>query len=341
MSLIKPLSYYKDDKKVSAKEAMSQLKKSSLFSGKNDLAGYDGRMANAAQKLLTNDKWKVNMDADGDGTKEDVNLADAIANSFDSELDLYIQSEFEKIVQKYGSCSKNYLSKEALAELKAKGIEVSCVGNDSNRVYSFSLVDKDGNVLEDENGKKGSIIFADCLIPDGYAQGAEINLSAILDCMGKDCISKADFVGREDDYYDVLKQVEAGVQSGAYDAKGKLSDIYGNTKDISKAVNDLWGGHGGSAPGMSGITGDSSSISESEMTEAELKAKQAEEAKETDESSQAAQEAYNAKIATAKAEYKEQNGEDATGVALQNIVAKAKSEINDLYGEAVAAKVEG
>ncbi len=339
MSLIKPLSFYKDDKKMSAKDSMSYLKKSSLFSGKNDLAGYNGRIAKAADKLLTNDKWKVNMDADGDGKKEDVNLADAIANSFDSELDLYIQSEFEKIVQKYGNCSKKYLSKEALAELKSKGIEVSCVGNDSNRVYSFSLVDKDGNVLEDENGKKGSIIFADCLIPDGYAQGAEINLSAILDTMGKDCISKADFVGKEDEYYDLLKQVEAGVQSGAYDAKGKLSDIYGNTKDISKAVDDLWGGHGGSAPGMSGITGDAT-LSESEMTEAELKAKKEEDAKQADESSDAAQDAYNAKIATAKAEYKEQNGEDATGVALQNIVAKAKSEINALYGETVASKVE-
>lgn len=92
---IKEFSFYKDDKKMSAKESFSYLRKSSLF-GKDDLCEYGGRMVNASQKLLTNDKWQVNMDADGDGTKEDVNLADAIADSFDSELDLYIQSEFEK-----------------------------------------------------------------------------------------------------------------------------------------------------------------------------------------------------------------------------------------------------
>lgn len=336
---IKGFDFYKDDKQMSAKEAFSYLKGSSLFGDKNALCTYDGRMINAAQKLLTNDSWKVNMDADGDGTKEDVNLADAIADSFDSELDLYIADELEKTVKKYGSCSKNYLSPEALAELKAKGIEVSCVGGDSNRVYSFSLVDKDGNVLEDENGKKGSIIFADCLIPDGYAQGAELNLSSILDCMGKDCISKADFVGREDEYYDVLKEVEANVQSGAYDAKGKVGDIYGNIKDITTAVDQLWGGHGGSAPGMSGITGDEQ-IPESQMTEEELKAKKAEEATELIESLDAAQDTYNAKVAKAKEAYKEENGQEASGVALQNIISSAKSEIGYMYGDQFAEKIE-
>jgi hypothetical protein len=62
-------------------------------------------------------------------------------------------------------------------------------------------------ILEDAAGKKGSIIFADCLTSDGTAQGAEMNLSSILDQMGYECVSKADFMGQEQQYYDLLENI--------------------------------------------------------------------------------------------------------------------------------------
>ena len=230
--------------------------------------------------LLENDDWRVDMDVDGDGVIEDgVSIADAIALSCDSELDLYIQNELEKIIQKYGpECNFNMRAmfgdknSPALVELARLGIRADAVGDDSawqNRTYAFSLVEpvlpegvesidelsdeelynaiyhKDAKVLEDANGGKGSFIFSDCLIPDGTANGAEINLASILDTMGYECISKADFVENPDEYFALMDEIGSMVANGEFDASSTIADIYSeNTLDISTAVRAVYTANG-------------------------------------------------------------------------------------------------
>lgn len=297
---IKGNDYYSDNRNVSSSEAIRNLMNSSIFD--KSVGCYFDRMSNAVNKLTQNDSWRISMDVDGDGKVDEgetANLADAIASSFDSELDLYIQEEVNKVMAKYGSCSKSYLGEAALKELAAKGIRVDAVGDGekmTNRAYAFSLMEipadvkgdmekayeylynseegKNAKVLEDANGKKGSYIFADCLIPDGYAQGAEVNLSSILDQMGYDCISKADFLGREDEYEALIQAVGDNLDAGLYLAsESTLNDVYGHTKNIIESVHNLWGGSG-SAPGMNGISGGEKTPEELAQEEKELNEKQ-------------------------------------------------------------------
>jgi len=320
---------YNDDKKYNAKQAISNMSHSSIFAGENVTAYYD-RMACAAEHLTTNDQWKIYMDADGDGTQEDVNLADAIAASFDSELDLYIQDIVSDIMATYGTCSKGYLSESAIRALAMKGIRVDSVGaSDSitNRVYSFSLIDlpdnveelskddlfayvysDDAKIVEDKNGKKGSYLFADCLIPDGCAQGAEIHLSSILDQMGYDCISKADFIGNEAEYDKMIQSVKDYLDSGEYTSSANVKDIYGNTKDILQSVKDLWGGSG-AAPGQFGIGG---SGSDGELNANGL----------TKEQQNQADKIYKQKLK----EHKEKYGEDADTLQQKQYKREAEQE---------------
>lgn len=285
--------YYQDSSNISARDAISSMKHSSLYD--ESVGCYFDRMANAAEGLKSNDKWRISMDTDGDGTTESVALADAIASSFDSELDLFIEEKVEAVIKKYGHCSKQYLSEAALKELASYGIRVDAVGDDdntTNRAYAFSLVEvppehkddaynwmynteegKNAKVLEDKNGKKGSYIFADCLIPDGYAQGAELNLSSILDQMGYDCVSKADFIGRESDYTKLMSELETRLANGEYKGGQSINDLYGNRKDILTAVSNLWGGHG-SAPGVGNYGGDAVEALKEKAQEARKKAEQ-------------------------------------------------------------------
>ena len=291
----KIISKFNDDSKdkntsknTDSSSAITNLSKSSIFEGDGVNSDHN-RMANATNCLINNEKWRVSLDTDNDGKVESVKLADAIAASFDSELDLYIQEQVNKIYDKYGTCSKSYLGEAALKELALKGIRVDAVGDTdsmTNRTYSFSLIDvdddikqlmkkqnlteeektkvynavyaDDAKVMQDANGKKGSYIFADCLIPDGYAQGAEVNLSSILDQMGYDCISKADFVGHESEYWEVINEVENNIEEEL-----RMKDRR-NVKNIIESVSNLWGGHGG-APGAYSGSADSegSDLSES------------------------------------------------------------------------------
>ena len=280
--------YYNDNTNISAREAITRMKNSSLYD--ETVGCYFDRMANAAEGLKSNESWRISMDTDGDGTTESVALADAIASSFDSELDLFIEEKVEEVIKKYGHCSKQYLSEAALKELASYGIRVDAVGDDdktTNRAYAFSLVEvpeehkndaynwmynteegKNAKVLEDANGKKGSYIFADCLIPDGYAQGAELNLSSILDQMGYDCVSKADFIGKEGDYNKLMSEIETRLANGEYKGGQSMNDLYGNRKDILTAVKNLWGGSG-SAPGVGNYGGGATSASEALKARAE------------------------------------------------------------------------
>ena len=110
--------------------------------------------------------------------------------------------------------------------------------------------------MKDSNGKKGSCIFADCLVPDGSAQKCEINLASILDQMGYDCISKADFIGKENDYMELISKVENNINNGSYHELNKgqqaqtITDTYGTVNSVRKALNTLWkhdtAGKGGS-----------------------------------------------------------------------------------------------
>lgn len=255
--------------------------------------------------LLENDDWRVDMDIDGDGIiDQGISIADAIAYSCDSELDLYIQSELEKVIEKYGpSCNYNMRAlfgspnSPALKELERLGIRADAVGDDEkwqNRTYAFSLVDtsafgdenkarlnelasknpkeltaeekaeledlekelhdilydKEGKILEDEFGGKGSFIFSDCLIPDGTANGAEINLASILDTLGYECISKADFVDDPDAYFELMDEIALQIEDGVYSPKDEnknntITAIYGEkTLDISTAVRAVYTANG-------------------------------------------------------------------------------------------------
>ncbi len=294
------------------RECTEGLKKFSSLFGRSVEDGY-GRI----NDLLNNDEWRVDMDIDGDGIIEDgVSLADAIALSCDSELDLYIQKELEKVFQKYNCYNIKQLfgkaDSAALRDLERLGIRADAVGDDSawqNRTYAFSLVDTsafgdenkarlnelskkaeeniysltaeekaeleklqnelheilyadDAKILEDEFGGKGSMIFSDCLVPDGVAQGGELNLSSILDTMGYECISRADFVHDPDAYYELLDEIALKIDNGDFvpsgkDENGKAVDtsirsLYGEkTLDISTAVRAVYTALG-HAPGQWG-----------------------------------------------------------------------------------------
>ena len=253
----------------------------------NELFG--SRIVDASHKIndiLNNDKWKVDMDLDGDGVAEDgVKLVDAIAASCDSELDLYIQNALENVMKNHGCNLRDLFGTKnsvGLRELAKLGIKVDAVGDDSNwqnRTYAFSLVEipddikaqgedavltamygdpengiepMDLKVLEDVNGKKGSFIFSDCLIPDGNASGAEINLSSILDTMGYECLTKADFMDNPQEYYDLLADVQAGLDAGEYGAsEHNVNNLYNKTLNISTAVRAVYGVNA-NAPGQWG-----------------------------------------------------------------------------------------
>ena len=234
----------------SVTDAINSLLDSELFQNQ----GIKDGASHIMKDVIENTQWKVDMDADGDGViDQGVNLADAIAASFDSELDLYIEDQLHAIMEKYQCYDIKALfgseNSQAVKDLAALGIRADAVGDDAewqNRTYTFSLVEvpegfenlspeeqmeivysDDAKILTDGNGKKGSMIFSDCLVPDGNAQGAELNLSSILDTMGYDCISKADFVGREDEYHALIQELGEDIVNGEYTSDGTThADIY-------------------------------------------------------------------------------------------------------------------
>ena len=270
----------------SVSDCIKALKQNELFGRAVEDASY-----RINDDLLNNEEWKVDYDVDGDGQAEDgVKLADAIALSCDSELDLYIQDALENVMKNHGCNLRDLFGTKnsvGLQELAKLGIKVDAVGDDANwqnRTYSFSLVDlsevgdynNDGvqdlndtlaamygdeenglepmdlKVLEDANGKKGSFIFSDCLVPDGTSQGAELNLSSILDSLGYECLSKADFTENPQEYYDLIADVQAGLDANEYGAsEHTVNNIYNKTLNISTAVRAVYTANG-NAPGQWG-----------------------------------------------------------------------------------------
>lgn len=228
--------------------------------------------------LLDNEEWRVDVrkDSDNDGDIKDeelksIPLVEAIVDSYDSALDLYIEKQMQEVIEKYGKGRFYNLrtifgdpNSQAIMDLAKLGIRADAVGDHEvwqNRTYTFSLVDMSGlpedatdeeiwahvysdeaEILEDAQGKKGSIIFADCLTADGTAQGAEMNLSSILDQMGYECVSKADFIGKEDEYYQMMEDIEAGLKANKFASSGEtINDKYGETLKMYDAVCAVYG----------------------------------------------------------------------------------------------------
>ena len=356
-------STYADSTNISAQDALQNLINNQNLFG-SAVTAYQSRMICGVEQMINNEDWRVSMDSDGDGEQESLKLVDAIAASFDSELDLYIQNKVDEVIDKYGCSSLvGYLTEDALKELASFGIRVDSVGDleqMTNRTYTFTLVDvpddiaaqgadaihnwlynteegQNAKAIEDANHKKGSYIFSDCLIPDGCAQGAEVNLSSILDQMGYDCISKADFIGREDEYFQLLNSIDADRQSGWSSGMftvgdESINDLYGYVKDIRQSVKDLWGGSG-AAPGVYGTgAGEVSKASELEgLTEAE-KAEMEEKEKEMEE----IKDYINSRTEYYTKQF-EKEGKDASAI---EITRKVDQDVIAKYGSQALADIE-
>lgn len=362
---------------MSAKDAYSMIMSDKDFFTGTYSTSFEQTVC-GIQKIVENQDWKVNVNG------EDMRLVDAIADSFDSELDLYIESVVQEIIGRdgLGSTTKfensGFLSPDARREMAAKGIRVDAIGDSdgkfTNRVYSFSLVDmsecpkgvdpyewmyseegKEAKVLTDANGNEGSIILSDCVIPDGYYQGAEVNLSSILDAMGADAFTKADFIGKEDEYNKLISDVEAGLANGKYSAGQSLNDLYNATKDVAQSKYDLWHGGGGYLPGVWGGSAGAANTATGlgkeydeflKMLEEGLVSDNLEEspnATKADGKSEVAAEdvvaevdiektdEYNDIYEELQADYKEKYGIEADRYTLEDLAEQAKEEYKKLY----------
>jgi len=285
--------------KKSAKDVAKDLYQSGMY----DYRVTCDNAHKVEKSLINNDEWKVdivtNPDAEGEDLNYDgiidekelvearceaVSLLEAIVDSYDSALDLYIEKQMQDIIETYGpNCNYNLRAifgnpnSPAIKDLAKMGIRADAVGdhdNWQNRTYTFSLVDMtdtegmseeeilahvysdDAKILQDEKGNKGSIIFADCLTADGTAQGAEMNLSSILDQMGYDCVSKADYIGNKDAYDKLISDIDKGLKSNAFAASNEsIDDIYGPTLKMYEAVCAVYNING-DAPGDWGFNRD-------------------------------------------------------------------------------------
>ena len=289
-------------------QQMQTLMQSSLFErtgvgrlGWNGNITHNGQTQCGVYTVATGGRTTVDIDLDGDGVIQDdeknVDGAQAMAASYDSVLDLYIEDCIQKFIQENcGSDTsfwwegRGFMQPEMQDKLYEEyGIVIDQIGDD-RRTYSFSLVDKDGNVVEDANGKKASILWGDWVIPDGFAQGAELNLSSILDSIGYDCISKADFVfneelGGEDAFDKMVNNLHTDVSnllnltnSSAYTGEeaqySRISDMqtsqmYGDTQIISLATGGAISNENGESIDISKLANLAEDILPKEETEKE------------------------------------------------------------------------
>ena len=223
------------------------------------------REENAALQLdyaVQVDAYEIDYDVDGDGQLDRMSLMDAVAASNDSILDLYINEQFEKVLADLKINKWTDITGPAgVRALALKGIRVEAVqGLDTGtRAYALSLIDvpddiralmnkpeseltdeeiqrivdavndPNAKVLKDADGKLGSCLKTDNTTADGYVQPTELNLQSELDLMGYDCLSKADFIGHEDEYYAIMAEIESGLRNGAYEGASTTNEIYGCT----------------------------------------------------------------------------------------------------------------
>ena len=129
------------------------------------------------------------------------------AQSYDSVLDLVLDAKLTAAIADifHGDTDPNW---ESLASsgnagrlLRDYGIKVvKC----ADRQWSFSLVDENGNVIQDENGHLAQVYKNDYLMPDGQCQQNEVHVAEALDAMGFDCWSALDLSAEE---YEMVKQM--------------------------------------------------------------------------------------------------------------------------------------
>lgn len=176
---------------------------------------------------------------------------EAMADSYDSVLDLYTQSQFEKVLEEYGygtfSNNNNFI--KHVDEIREKyGIDIKEVATQnpdgttaidgiSHRTFEISLIDENGNIIEDAEGNKSTILFGDWVIPDGTAQGAEFDFISVIDQAGYDCISKADFMNNEA----FAANPEFQDANGNYDAGKAYAHVLGQ---IETELGNLKSGKG-------------------------------------------------------------------------------------------------
>jgi hypothetical protein len=128
------------------------------------------------------------------GEEEQVELNQAIADSYDSVLDLVLKQKLEKVLGDGSWKIEDLSSAKNQAKLKEAGIEFKVL---DHRIYTFSLVDDDGNVIQDEEGNLAQVIMTDKVLPDGYMQGTDKNWNAVLDYVGYNCVSELDYTKEE------------------------------------------------------------------------------------------------------------------------------------------------
>ena len=292
--------YTNDGKDVSATEALDTCRNASVFDGKleKDATCYRGRSVSGINCVADGKRSQINVYNEETGQYETKSGAQAMADSYDSELDLYIEATIADFIKNecggdssYWWEGRGFMTPEKQKLLKEKYNIV--IAKLDDRTFSFSMVDDLGNIIEDTMGNKASIIWGDWVIPDGFAQGAELNLSSMLDLMGYECISKADFIGHDAEYQQLLSTVEsemnkldAGQQttylrSSGIDAGEYITKLYqGSTTDVSAHGSSEGqvdqGGEGGDEIAQVGETPEEQAAREAEekaKKEAEEKAK--------------------------------------------------------------------
>ena len=343
-------------------QQMQTLMQSSLFErtavgrlGWNGNITHNGQTQCGVYTVATGGRAKVDIDLDGDGVIQDnekgVDAAQAMAASYDSELDLYIEDSIQKFIQENcGSDTsfwwegRGFMQPEMQKKLYEEyGIVIEQVGDD-RRTYSFSLVDDEGNVIEDANGNKASILWGDWVIPDGFAQGAELNLSSILDSIGYDCVSKADFVFNEElggeakfdemintlhkDVANVLDLTNSSAYTGEEAKYSRISDtktsqMYGGTQIISLAT-------GGAISSGNGETVDISQLADLGNIVDELK-EETDETKEKDEDKKEKEKVDDVK--TDKTENKKEDKTLKTNDLLKDALNDYEEELNKALEE--------
>lgn len=195
---------------------------------------------------------------------------DTIAASYDSVLDLVLDEKFNNAIRDMGisrddwnwdSIIKNYGARLE----KDYGIVIN---KTSDRNYWVSLVDENGNVIQDEQGHLAQVKKTDCMLPDGLAQDVEKFASAAIDAMGYDCVSILDFTPEE---YALIKEMasldiknsELGTASsikdkyrGASGGGNYLSNyniVSKSTESWSKNRNAYFSNTGSSVAGKKGV----------------------------------------------------------------------------------------
>ncbi len=284
------------------------------------------------------------------GEEEQVELNQAIADSYDSVLDLVLKEKLRKVLGSGNWNIGNYIKNIKQDDLRKAGIEFTVLGD---RIYTFSLVDDDGNVIQDENGKLAQIIMTDKVLPDGCMQGTDKNWNAVLDSVGYNCVSELDYTQEEWAQIQQLAELdnsELGISSGK-----KTTDVYKNAKVVDAGH---FGGTGGSSSTTDMIV---QNLSDDDMFDMDFEqeettalqtettqqtAKKASEEKAKTEETEATEDdkdgrtsvsqlKYNAlvdeEVQTASKEYANLTGGEIDRLGLQIYRQKAEEEINKKY----------